>query len=90
MHALPSNLLYVVFAIPLGSLYCNMVLANLNARLYIRGDATTHNTDGDLMMMSSPVSSGTKVDQSRETKLASSTQLVSVLDPSRLNRRVPR
>jgi len=75
MHALPSNILYVVFAIPLSSLYCNTVLANLNARVYIRGETTTHYPDGDLMMMSSPLSSDTKAEQSRETKLTSSTHL---------------
>lgn len=82
MHVFPSNFLYLVFAIPLSSLYCNTLLANLNARVYIRGEATTHYPGGDLVMMSLQVSGDTKTEQSRETKLISSTCLVSVYDPS--------
>ncbi|KAG6380572.1 hypothetical protein JVT61DRAFT_4935 [Boletus reticuloceps] len=37
MRVFPSTVLYVLFGIPLDSLYCNMLLANLNARAYIRG-----------------------------------------------------
>ena len=42
----------MVFAIPLSSLYCNTLLANLNARAYIRGEVVV-----------SPVSDDTKADQ---------------------------
>ncbi|KAF8555074.1 hypothetical protein OG21DRAFT_1484163 [Imleria badia] len=81
MRALPStNLVYLVFAIPLASLYCNTLLANLNARTYIRGEATTLRDDvaTELTIMSSPSSGNTKVgNQSRETKpeVVSSTQM---------------
>jgi hypothetical protein len=86
MHVFPSNFLYVVFAIPLSSLYCNTLLANLNVRVYIRGEATTHYPGGDLVMMSLQLSGDTMAEQSRQTKLISSTHLVSVYDPSWLNR----
>ncbi|KAI9566346.1 hypothetical protein HD554DRAFT_2174528 [Boletus coccyginus] len=68
----PSNLLQVVFGIPLSSLYCNTLLANLNARTYIRGEAVTHNVGSDLVTVSSPVSGDTNADkQSEETKFVS-------------------
>ncbi|KAF8141405.1 hypothetical protein EV363DRAFT_1578669 [Boletus edulis] len=38
----PHNSIYTVFGVPLCSIYCNTVLANLNARTYILGDMTTH------------------------------------------------
>jgi len=41
----PGNVIYVVFAVPLCSVYCNTLLANLNARGYIRGEMTTQNVD---------------------------------------------
>jgi hypothetical protein len=59
LHLYPSNLLYVVFAIPLCSVYCNTLLANLNARGYIRGEMTTHNDDFQM-------SRGCKTNQQRE------------------------
>jgi hypothetical protein len=82
----------VVFGIPLSSLYCNTLLANLNARAYIRGETTTHNPDTDLVIMGLPGSGEIKAeDQSKETetKPISSTRLVSVHDPSWLNPCVP-
>ncbi|KAF8448801.1 hypothetical protein L210DRAFT_2627601 [Boletus edulis BED1] len=36
----PHNSIYTVFGVPLCSVYCNTVLANLNARTYILGDMT--------------------------------------------------
>jgi len=78
LHVFPSNLLYVVFGIPLSSLYCNTLLANLNARAYIRGETTTHNPDTDLVIMGLPGSGEIKAeDQSKETetKPISSTRL---------------
>ncbi|KAN0088237.1 hypothetical protein V8E55_005294 [Tylopilus felleus] len=48
LHLFPSNLMYTVFGIPICSIYCNTVLANLNARAYLRGDSTTNNIDLDL------------------------------------------
>ncbi|KAG6381789.1 hypothetical protein JVT61DRAFT_396 [Boletus reticuloceps] len=38
----PRNSIYTVFGVPLCSIYCNTVLANLNARTYMLGDMTTH------------------------------------------------
>jgi len=65
LHLYPTNLLYSVFAFPLCSVYCNTLLANLNARAYIRGETTTtHNVDVDLFPnVTSQVSDGTKGDK---------------------------
>ncbi|KAF8131445.1 hypothetical protein EV363DRAFT_1165406, partial [Boletus edulis] len=66
-------LLYLVFAIPLASLYCNMFLANLNARMYIRG---THE------VMSGTVSSGARTEtQDNATKALPPIPLVSFRAP---------
>ncbi|KAG9313210.1 hypothetical protein JVU11DRAFT_6669 [Chiua virens] len=43
LHVFPSNLLYTVPYLPLCSLYCNTLLANLNVREYIKGATATHN-----------------------------------------------
>ncbi|KAH0836835.1 hypothetical protein J3R83DRAFT_8619 [Lanmaoa asiatica] len=40
LYVSPSNLLYALFGIPICPIYCNTLLANLNAREYIRGEAT--------------------------------------------------
>ena len=45
-------MLNTVFAFPLCSVYCNTLLANLNARAYIRGETTMHNTEADLFTSS--------------------------------------
>jgi len=72
MRAFPSNLLNVVFGIPLNSLYCNTVLANLNARAYIRGEAVISAAFDD-----------TKADiQSGEVMSISPAHIVSLHDPS--------
>ena len=47
---------YTVFGFPLCSVYCNTLLANLNARTYIRGETTTHHTDVDLFTTSTSIS----------------------------------
>ncbi|KAI9568509.1 hypothetical protein HD554DRAFT_2098636 [Boletus coccyginus] len=52
LHLYRSASLYVVFGYPLCSVYCNTLLANLNARAYIRGETTTLNTDADLFTSS--------------------------------------
>ena len=79
----------MVFGIPLSSLYCNTVLANLNARAYIRGESATHNPDTDLVIMSPEFGDTKAEDRGGETKPFSSTQLVSVHDPSWLTSCVP-
>ena len=94
MHAFSTNLIYVVFGIPLASLYCNTLLANLNARMYLRGEATTLqlNADAELGTVSSPVSGNTKVEnQNGKTKpeLTSPTHLVSFHYPCWSNRPEP-
>ena len=52
MHILPfsSSILYVVFLVPLCPVYCNTLLANLNARVYIgnRGETTDYFTTSSL------------------------------------------
>ncbi|KAG6379581.1 hypothetical protein JVT61DRAFT_10086 [Boletus reticuloceps] len=44
----PTRLYYVLFGIPLGSLYCNTLLANLNARAYIWSGSMTPVFDGTM------------------------------------------
>ncbi|KAI9574192.1 hypothetical protein HD554DRAFT_2165700 [Boletus coccyginus] len=61
LRAFPSTLLTAVFGYPQSSLYCNTLLANLNARAYIRGEAESSSAFND-----------TKADQqSGEVKFAS-------------------
>ncbi|KAN0088240.1 hypothetical protein V8E55_005297 [Tylopilus felleus] len=48
LYAFRSNFIYTAFSFPLGSIYYNTVLGNLNARAYLRGDDTTNNVDLDL------------------------------------------
>ncbi|KAI9567062.1 hypothetical protein HD554DRAFT_2270339 [Boletus coccyginus] len=48
LHFYPVNLFHTVFSFPLCSVYCNTLLANLNARAYIRGETTTTDTDAHL------------------------------------------
>ncbi|KAG6380571.1 hypothetical protein JVT61DRAFT_4934 [Boletus reticuloceps] len=57
----PSVLYFVLFGIPLSSLYCNTLLANLNARAYIRSGKMT------------PVFDGTMAENHSEMVFASST-----------------
>jgi hypothetical protein len=45
MHTYLTESISMVFATPLCSVYCNTVLANLNARQYIRSETTGHNID---------------------------------------------
>ena len=81
MHVYPTNALYGVFAIPLSSIYCNTLLANLNARLYmITGDGMTYNTGADSgLMVRSPMSSDTMAAEKETMHFSSPTRhLVSV------------
>lgn len=50
---LSIGLIYAVFVIPICSVYCNTLLANLNARAYIRGEETVHDVDVDFKSFSS-------------------------------------
>lgn len=70
LHIFPSNLIYTVFGVPLCTVYCNTVLANLNARAYVRGE-TSHVIGTDLSTSSSSgVSDNTGTDnQPGEMKL---------------------
>lgn len=56
----------MVFGIPLSSVYCNTLLANLNARTYIRGGTTAPDTGADAVMMSLPI---TKADSEPEKQI---------------------
>ena len=38
---------YIMPGFPLGSLYCNTLLANLNVRMYVGGGETTNIVDVD-------------------------------------------
>ncbi|KAH0836829.1 hypothetical protein J3R83DRAFT_8605, partial [Lanmaoa asiatica] len=73
LHLFPLNLLYAVFGIPLCSVYCNTLLANLNARAYIRGEATTPNVGVDPFTSPALQVSRTKAGKQRgEAKIRSS------------------
>ena len=62
----------MVFGLPLCSVYCNTLLANLNARSYIRGETTTLNTDADLCTSStSRPFDGTGGDKHRASRVVS-------------------
>ncbi|KAI9567068.1 hypothetical protein HD554DRAFT_2270467 [Boletus coccyginus] len=52
LHVFPSNMIYTVFVTPICPIYCNTLLANLNARAYIRAEATRHNGGVDLFTTS--------------------------------------
>jgi hypothetical protein len=73
-----SNALSAVFSVPLSSVYCNTLLANLNARAYIRSEPTTHTTSvgTELVAMPPPTSIDTKTkDLSEKTKINPSAHL---------------
>ncbi|KAN0088239.1 hypothetical protein V8E55_005296 [Tylopilus felleus] len=61
LHIFRSSLIYTVFGFPLGTVYCNTVLANLNARVYLQVAKTTHDVDVDLFR-----SSGSRVANSTQ------------------------
>jgi len=63
LHVFSSNLLNAMFSIPLCSVYCNTLLANLNAREYIRGEMTTRNVDSSANRLQ--VSGGCNITQQR-------------------------
>ena len=63
----------MLFGIPLGSIYCNTLLANLNARSYIRGDAVVDNIGAELAMRTPQGSGDPKtMVQSGDIKFAAS------------------
>jgi len=73
MHGFPTEMIYVVCGIPLCSVYCNTVLANLNARHYIRRETIGHNVDTEQVPMTG--SRGTEVimigtDRQKEKKMS--------------------
>ncbi|KAN0073659.1 hypothetical protein V8E55_012136 [Tylopilus felleus] len=61
MHVFSTSALYMVFSIPLSSLYCNALLANLNVRSYVRGEGTTHkfNAGAEMVVMDRTASNDT-------------------------------
>ncbi|KAN0073573.1 hypothetical protein V8E55_012243 [Tylopilus felleus] len=61
MHVFSTSALYMVFSIPLSSLYCNAFLANLNVRSYVRGEGTTHkfNAGAEMVVMDRTASNDT-------------------------------
>ncbi|KAF8130262.1 hypothetical protein EV363DRAFT_1167870 [Boletus edulis] len=48
LHLFPSHLIYTTFVIPQCPVYCNTLLANLNARAYVGRGGTTHDDDSGL------------------------------------------
>ena len=85
MRAFPNNLIYVLFGIPLGSIYCNTLLANLNARSYIRGDPLVDHVAADLTLRARPASGGPKTTiHSGEINFASSPFMVSFRNLSKI------
>ncbi|KAI9567071.1 hypothetical protein HD554DRAFT_2039769 [Boletus coccyginus] len=85
LHLFPSNMIYTVFVIPLCPVYCNTVLANLNARAYVRAEATRHSNGGvDLFAPTSPACDSTRDGKSRgEANLGiwKTTEVVTFADP---------
>lgn len=98
MHTFPTKMNYVAFSIPLCTVYCNTVLANLNARQYIRNEMTRHSVDTD-QVVPAVVSRGMEAimistDRQKEKKISiSSAPLVQVSshddDASRRSRFLP-
>ncbi|KAF8555075.1 hypothetical protein OG21DRAFT_1496551 [Imleria badia] len=92
LSVFPQASYYVAFATPLSSIYCNTLLANLNARTYIREGRTTHNAGPDLVMTSLPVSGDTEK-QSCDAKSVSptnqnfrrTTEILTFMDAARSN-----
>lgn len=72
LHLYPSESLYLVFGFPLCSIYCNTLLANLNARAYIQGETATVHTDAGLHTSSiSRAFDGTGGDKHRASRVVS-------------------
>ncbi|KAI9454600.1 hypothetical protein HD554DRAFT_2150087 [Boletus coccyginus] len=72
LYLYPSETFYVVFGFPLCSIYCNTLLANLNARAYIRGETATLHTDAGLHTSStSRAFDGTGGDKHRASRVVS-------------------
>lgn len=73
-------MIYAVPATPLCAAYCNTVLANLNARVYIAREEAPQTVDMDLFPNSSvPVSDNTRTDQWQgDTHVGSRLQEVSL------------
>ncbi|KAG9313206.1 hypothetical protein JVU11DRAFT_6665 [Chiua virens] len=96
LHVFPTNIVNYLPYIPLCSVYCNTLLANLNARAYIAGRETTQVIDMDLFSISvSQASESTAVVEQHEVlRFASSakedeslvTEIVPALEsmPSRI------
>src|SRR6266702_3064642 len=87
MHAFPTSAIYAVFAMPVTSIYCNTLLANLNARAYVRGAVLPHNVDTDLFTSSSALESDTTktAKQGGQAKIVLSAPQVGFHRPSRFN-----
>ncbi|KAN0088242.1 hypothetical protein V8E55_005299 [Tylopilus felleus] len=60
LHRFPDKVYYAIFIVPLCSVYCNTLLANLNARTYLTvgGGGMTFNVD---TTMSGPITIGSQV-----------------------------
>ena len=53
MHIFPLDSIYLLAGVPITSLYCNTLLANLNARVYLQGEPSPYFIDTtDLIGMS--------------------------------------
>ncbi|KAG9315406.1 hypothetical protein JVU11DRAFT_4556 [Chiua virens] len=54
LHAFPTNIINYLPYLPLCSVYCNTLLANLNVRAYIKGSGATHYIEMDLFSTTLP------------------------------------
>ncbi|KAG9318042.1 hypothetical protein JVU11DRAFT_106 [Chiua virens] len=70
LRAYPGNLVYSVFDFPLASIYCNTLLANMNARAYIKGQSTSVFASADLVTNSRGSGSSNSKHQANEIKFA--------------------
>ena len=79
MHVFSTSALYMVFSIPLSSLYCNAFLANLNVRSYVRGEGTTHkfNAGAEMVVMDRTASNDTTTAK-QSMRFSSAIHLVSI------------
>jgi len=72
LHLFPDKAYYSIFVIPLGSVYCNTLLANLNVRTYLKGAGSTFTVDISLSSARSTLRVLDRAEDNRQTKVLSS------------------
>jgi len=72
--SMDSQIYYAVFVIPLGSVYCNTLLANLNARTYLKSTGQSHTDNANVYSARSTLQASDSTDCDRGQYLFSSTR----------------